>query len=172
MITQYIIPCVIGGILLYGVAKGVNVFESFIEGAKEGLSVAVSILPTLVALMTCVGMFRASGALDVLTSLLAPLVEPFGVPKEVIPLGLLRPISGSGSLIMFEHLLQTYGADSLIGRVASVLQGSTETTFYTIAVYYSAIKVTKTRHTLVCALTADMVGFIMSSVTILYFFGT
>lgn len=170
-LVDFLIPSVIAGILFYGIYKRVNVFEVFLEGAKEGLQIAAGILPALIALMTCVGMFKASGALDVLTDLLSPLTDLIGAPREVIPLALLRPISGSGSLAVFETILRSYGPDSFIGRVASVMQGSTETTFYTIAVYYSAAGITKTRHTLGCALSADVIGFIMSTVTILYFFG-
>lgn len=169
-ISDYIIPVAVLGILVFGLKKGVNVFELFLDGAKEGLGVSIGILPALIGLMTCVGMFKASGGLDVITHLLSPLTEQVMFPGEVIPLALLRPISGSGALVVFEDILKTYGPDSFIGRVASVLQGSTETTFYTIAVYYSAAQITRTRHTLVCALTADMVGFLMSSITILWFF--
>lgn len=169
-ISNFIIPAAVLGILLFGIFKKVNVFDVFLEGAKEGLEVSISILPALIGLMTCVGMFKASGGLDVITYLLAPLTEKIHFPGEVVPLALLRPISGSGALVVFEDILKNYGPDSFIGRVASVLQGSTETTFYTIAVYYSAAKITKTRHTLVCALTADMVGFIMSAATISWLF--
>ncbi len=168
--TDFIIPVVVCGILLYGIFHKVNVFDTFVQGAKEGISVSMGILPALIALMTCVGMLKASGAIDAFTALLEPLASKVMIPKEVIPLALLRPISGSGALVVFEDILKNYGPDSLIGRVASVLQGSTETTFYTIAVYYSAVKVTKTRHTLGCALTADGVGFIMSAVTVWFFF--
>ena len=163
-LSSYIIPCVIAFLLCYGLFKKVPVFDCFIQGAKEGIQVSIQILPALVALMTCVGMFKASGALDILTDLFAPLVSAAGMPKEVVPLALLRPISGSGSLVIFEDLLKTYGADSLIGNIASVMQGSTETTFYTIAVYLSAAQITRTRYTVFCALSADCASFILSGV--------
>jgi spore maturation protein B len=111
-------------------------------------------------------MFKASGALDVLTHALAPMSNAIQVPGELVPLAILRPVSGSGSLAIFENTLNTYGPDSFLGRVASVMQGSTETTFYTIAVYYGAINVQKTRHTVFCALIADFVGFIMSTLAV------
>ena len=168
-ISHYLVPLIIAGVLCYGVAKGTDVFTHFVDGAKEGLSTAAGILPALVALMTCVGMFRASGGLDVLVSALKPLAGV--VPGELIPLGLLRPISGSGALAIYEDLLKTCGADSMTGRMASVLMGSTETTFYTIAVYFGAVQVRRTRHTLACSLTADLTGFIMSVLVTRLLFG-
>ncbi len=170
-LNHYIVPVVLCGILLYGLIKGVRVFDIFLEGAKDGLMVAVRIIPALVALMTAIGMFRASGALDVLSYALRPLAGLLGLPVEVMPLAILRPISGSGGLVLFKDLLAQYGPDSFIGRVASVMQGSTETTFYTIAVYYGAVGVNRTRHTLPAALTADIAGFVMSSLTVIWFFG-
>ena len=117
-------------------------------------------------------MFKASGALDVLSWGLGPLAEGLGLPREVIPLALLRPISGSGAMVLFNDILATYGPDSFIGRVASVMEGSTETTFYTIAVYYGATKVHRTRHTLPSALSADLAGIIMSAVAVRMFLGS
>jgi len=165
-LENMMVPLVICGIILYGLWKDVEIFDCFLTGAREGLATAVDILPALVALMTCVGMFKASGALDVITYALAPLAQAAGIPEEIIPLAILRPISGSGSLVLFTDLLATHGPDSLVGRVASVLQGSSETTFYTIAVYYGAIKVKHIRHTLPAALSADITGFIMSAVMV------
>lgn len=162
-LNNMMIPIVICGILLYGLCKGVDVFDCFLSGAKEGLSTAVGILPALVALMTCVGMFKASGALDILSYALAPVAGATGIPREVIPLALLRPISGSGAMVMFTDILNQYGPDSFVGRVASVMQGSSETTFYTIAVYYGAVKIKNTRHTLPAAFSADVTCFVMSA---------
>ncbi len=167
--NHYIIPVIMCAIVIYSAVKGINVFDTFLSGAKEGFSSGISILPALVALMTAVGMFKASGALDVLTYGLKPLASLLHLPSEVIPLALLRPISGSGALAIFQDIITTYGPDTFIGRVASVMQGSTETTFYTIAVYYGATKINKTRHTLPAALTGDLVGFIMSAVTVRMF---
>lgn len=164
--TSYIIPGVIVFILIYGLIKGGDVFSVFLEGAKDGLKTSVNILPSLIALMTCVGMFKASGGLDILTHTLTPLANAVGAPKELLPLALLRPISGSGALAVFEDVLRQFGAESQIGQTASVLMGSTETTFYTIAVYYGATHIQRTRHTLVCSLSADVTGFIMSALLI------
>ena len=171
-INHFIVPVIIGGIFLYGIYRGVNTFDAFLAGAKEGLSTVVSITPALICLLTAVAMFKASGALDVLSWGLGPLAEGLGLPREVIPLALLRPISGSGAMVLFNDILATYGPDSFIGRVASVMEGSTETTFYTIAVYYGATKVHRTRHTLPSALSADLAGIIMSAVAVRMFLGS
>ncbi len=170
-INHFIVPGIIGGIFLFGVVRGVNTFDAFLEGAREGLSTAVSITPALICLLTAVAMFKASGALDVLSWGLSPLAQAVGLPGEVIPLALLRPISGSGAMVLFNDLLAVYGPDSFIGRVASVMEGSTETTFYTIAVYYGATHVTRTRHTLPSALSADLAGILMSGVAVRLFLG-
>ncbi len=168
--TDFLLPCLIAGILLVGLFKGVPVFDLFLKGAGEGLSLVKLILPALVALITCVGMFNASGGLDLIANGLAPLVEAFGLPRDVVPLALLRPISGSGSLVIFEKILAEHGPDSFVGRVASVLFGSTETTFYTIALYFSAASIKKTGPTLPSALTADLVGFLLSGIFVTMFF--
>lgn len=164
--TDWILPCVIAGIFLWGMAKGVDTFACFLEGAKEGLRVAVSVTPALICLITAVSMFRASGGLDVLVWALSPAAKLLGIPPEVMPLALLRPVSGSGATAVFTDILARYGPDSYIGRVASVMQGSTETTFYTIAVYYGATEVKRTRHTLTSSLSADLVGAVMSAVAV------
>lgn len=162
----YAVPIVILGIVFCGIIKKQNVFDLFLNGAKEGISVAFNILPALIGLMMAVEMFKVSGAMDFIVSVFAPLGNALNFPSEVIPLAIMRPISGSGSLSLFESLLKTYGPDSFIGRVASVMQGSTETTFYTVAVYYGSVGITKTRHTLPAALSADFVGFIMSIISV------
>lgn len=168
--ADWVVPCVIAGIFLWGLARGVNVFDAFTAGAREGLRTAAEILPALVCLLTAVAMFRASGALRVLTAALAPAARLLGIPPEVMPLALLRPVSGSASLALFSDLLKQYGPDSWIGRVASVLQGSTETTFYTVAVYYGAVNIKRTRHTLPASLTADLVGAVMSAAAVRFLF--
>ena len=170
-LTNYIVPLLICGILVYGLTHRVNVFETFVGGAKEGLFVAVRIVPSLVALMTAVGMFKASGALDMFSHLIAPVAQLLHFPAQIIPMAMLRPISGSGAMVLLRDLLSTFGPDSYIGRVASVLEGSAETTFYTMAVYFGATHVSRTRHTLPAALLADLVGFIMSAITVQIFFG-
>lgn len=165
-VSSYMIPAILCIILIYGAYKKVPVFTTFMQGAKEGLEVSIQILPALVALVTAVGMFRASGALDLLTWAISPVAKLLHLPVEVMPLTLLRPISGSGALVIFQDIITNYGPDSFIGRVASVMQGSTETTFYTIALYYGATSVTKTRHTLGSALTGDVIGFVMSALMV------
>ncbi|MDR3552844.1 MAG: spore maturation protein [Clostridia bacterium] len=168
---SYLVPLVIVAIIAFGLFKHENVFELFIGGARDGISAAFSILPALVALMTGVAMFKASGAVDVIVSALAPLGKTLHFPSEVVPLALMRPISGSGSLSVLEQILKTYGPDSLIGRTAAVMQGSTETTFYTIAIYFGSVGITKTRHTVPAALSAEFCGFVMSILAVRMFFG-
>jgi len=165
-IDNMIIPAVICGIIAFGLYKQVDIFVVFVEGAKNGLSTVVTILPPLVALMTCVGMFKASGALDIISYVLSPLSTILQLPQELIPLAVLRPISGSGAMVIFTDLLVTHGPDSYIGRIASVMEGSSETTFYTIAVYFGAVKIAETRHTLAASLTADVAGVVMSAVMV------
>ena len=170
-LSHFIVPVLIGGIFLYGLWRGVDTFGAFLAGAEEGLRTAVSILPALVCLMTAVAMFKASGALDVLSWAAGPLADALGIPREILPLALLRPISGSGAMVLFNDILALYGPDSFIGRVASVLEGSTETTFYTIAVYYGATRVRRTRQTLPAALSADLAGMVMSVFAVRLFLG-
>lgn len=169
-ITAYIIPIIIAIVFIFGLIKKVNVFDEFIEGAKENLEVGISILPTLIAIMTAIGMFKASGALDLISDTIAPLVNLIGFPKECVPLALIRPVSGSGALAVYESVLNGNPPDSYVGRVASVLLGSTETTFYTIAVYYSVTKVRNIRHSVICSLAGDLTGFICSSLLVKYIF--
>ena len=169
--NHYIVPAIAALFLAAGLVEGVPVFDVFMEGAKEGLATAVRILPSLISLMTAVGVFKASGALDMLAQALSPAARLMGLPPEVMPLALLRPVSGSGGMAVFRDLLAAHGPDSFVGRVASVMMGSTETTFYTIAVYYGAVGVRKTRHTLPAALGADLAGFVFSSLAVLWFFG-
>lgn len=164
--TEAIVPIVMCLVMSYALYKGVPVFDTFISGAKGGISTCFRILASLVALMTGVSMLSASGALDILTHAVRPLTELLQIPSEVVPLALLRPISGSGSLAMVEQMITTYGADSLIGRIASVMQGSTETTFYTLAVYIGATRVKRTGCTLPAALTTDFVNFLVSALSV------
>ncbi len=155
LISDWAIPLIIFAIVFHGWIKGVNVFDAFLEGARSGIGVAFRILPALVALITAVGILNASGALDMITLAISPVSKLLGLPGEVVPLALLRPISGSGAMVIFNDLLSKFGPDSEIGRIASVMEGSTETTFYTIAVYYGATSIKNTRHTLSASLTAE-----------------
>ena len=169
--SNFIIPITVAGILGFGLYKKVDVFGEFLEGAKEGLKTVVNIAPAIIALMTCVGMLKVSGTLDILVWVFSPLARLLALPQEVLPLAILRPISGSGALVIFNDLLGTYGPDSFVGRVASVIEGSSETTFYTIAVYFGAVKVSKTKYTLSASLAADLVGFVMSAHMVRLIFG-
>lgn len=164
--SDYVIPVFIALIMVIGLAKRVDVFSEFTDGAKENLKSAFDVLPALIALMTAIGMFKASGGLEIISSAIAPLTEFLGFPKECIPLALIRPVSGSGALAVFESILTEVSPDSFAGRVASVVIGSTETTFYTIAVYYGITKVKKTKHAIASSLTADLTGFILSALTV------
>lgn len=165
-ISVVIMPVLVLGVFAWGLYKGVDVMEAFISGAKENLKTAVGLLPTLCLLMLAVGMLRASGAIEAFTGLVSPLMAKIGFPADCLPLALLRPVSGSGALSILEGILKTHGADSFIGRVASVLMGSTETTFYTVAVYFAATRVKKTRHALTSALAGDFTAFIISALAV------
>jgi len=159
-ISLYAIPVILLAIPLYGFIKKVKVYEAFTEGAKEGFTTAVTIIPYLTAILVAIGIFRASGAMDMLTSAMAPITNLIGMPSEVLPMALMRPLSGGGASGIMNDLFTTYGADSIIGRMASVMNGSTETTFYVLAVYFGAVGIKKTRHALPAGLIADAVGLI------------
>lgn len=157
-------PMVILLIVFYGLKEKNKVFDIFLEGAKEGLEITVSILPTLIGLFVAIGALRSSGVLEMMTHIVSPILEIFRFPSELMPLAILRPISGSGSIAVATDIMKNCGVDSLIGMMASTIMGSTETTFYTIAVYTSCIKIKKTRYILVGALVADIVGILASVV--------
>ncbi len=169
-LSDYILPTIVVLIVLYGGFKGVDVFNVFIDGAKSGFKTVFNIIPSLIALLLSINMLKASGGLDVLLSLLSPIGDFLGIPRDIIPLTILSPISGSGSLGVYESILKDFGPDSFIGRCASVMMGSTETTFYTLALYYGSIGVKKTRHTVPSALCADFTSFILSPRFVKVFF--
>lgn len=160
--NNFLIPSVVVLIIIYGTLKGVDVFGEFLDGAKEGLKTVLNITPSLVALILAVNMLKSSGALETLCAILSPIADFLGIPSEVMPLTILSPISGSGSLGMFESILKDFGPDSFAGRCASVMMGSTETTFYAITLYYGSVNIKKSRHTLPSALCADFTSFILS----------
>lgn len=169
--TDYIIPLITAGIIIYAVFKRVDVFSAFCEGAQEGLTACRDIIPPLVLLLVCVGMFRASGAVEALTELLKPLCSAFSFPAECFSMVLLRPFSGSGAVALYNDIALANGADSLAERTAAVLLGSSETTFYTIAVYFSSVKVKNTRYALPSALAADLTAWIVCGISVMMFFG-
>ena len=160
--SQWIMPALIFGMLAIGVVRKVRVYEVFVAGAKEGFSLAVMIIPYLVAILSAVGMLRASGGLQRIVDWVSPVTEAFGIPGEVLPLALLRPLSGSGAFGITAELIDTYTPDSLIGNIASTMNGSTETTFYVLAVYFGSIGVTKIRHAVPAGLAADITGVFAS----------
>ena len=162
-ISSVIIPLLLALISLWALREKINVYEALTDGAAEGLRVLLRIFPHLLVLLTALSMFRASGALDALTALLRPALEWLGIPPETAPLVLLRPLSGSGGLAVGSELINTYGPDSAVGRTAAVMLGSSETTFYTVAVYFGAAGIKKLRHTLPAALIADMAGFLAAA---------
>ena len=157
-ISLWAMPVLLVAIPLVGIVRGVKVYDVFIEGAKEGFDVAVRIIPFLVGILVAIGMFRGSGAMDLLTDVLRPLVAPIGFPPELVPLGILRSLTGSGSLAFTTDLIKTHGPDSFLGRTAATMYGSTETTFYVLAVYFGAVSVRRTRHAVPAALFADLVA--------------
>ncbi len=162
-ISSVIIPLLLALISLWALREKINVYEALTDGAAEGLRVLLRIFPHLLVLLTALSMFRASGALDALTALLRPVLKWMGIPPETAPLVLLRPLSGSGGLAIGSDLINTYGPDSTVGRTAAVMLGSSETTFYTVAVYFGAAGIKKLRHTLPAALIADMAGFLAAA---------
>jgi len=161
-ITKSIIPIIVVIIITYGMIKGRKVYEWFIEGAKEGLKVCLNIFPYLLAMIIAVNIFREAKLLDLLNNMIAPLGSLIGLPKEIIPLVLVKPLSGSGAIGILTDIVKTYGPDSYIGLIASVIMGTTETIFYTITVYFGAIQIKKIRHTLWAAVLADLTAIIIS----------
>lgn len=160
-----LIPLLLLGTALYALAKKQDVYSALLLGGKEGLKLLFSIAPALVMLLTAVHMLRASGAMELLSRWLAPVTEFIGIPAEILPLVLIRPFSGSAALAVGADLMQTYGADSSIGRTAAVMLGSTETTFYTISVYFGSVGIKKTRYAIPAALVADLTGFFIAALT-------
>ena len=166
--TDLLIPALMIGIAAIALAKKRDVYAALTEGGLEGLKLLFSIAPALVMLLSAVYMLRASGAIELLTAYLAPVSGFFGIPAETLPLVLLRPFSGSAALAVGADLMTVYGADSTVGRTAAVMLGSTETTFYTISVYFGAAGIKKTRYAVPAALIADLTGFLMASITAKY----
>ncbi len=165
-ISAWVVPSLMVGFLLFGVVKKVPVYETFVEGAKEGFEVAVRIIPYLVAILVAVGMLRNSGALAVITQAISSVTASFGLPGEAVPMALLRPLSGSGAYGVMASIIEdpAIGPDSYTGYLVSTLQGSTETTFYVLAVYFGAVQVQRVRHALAAGLTADLAGIIAAVV--------
>ena len=165
-LTSLIVPAVIAGVLIYGVCTKTDVFTEFTAGVREGLHTVYDIFPSLFCLVVTVGAFRASGASEVITGILAPALGAIGFPPECGTLLILRPFSGSGSIAIFEQILTEFGPDSFPGRVASVILGSSETTFYTLSVYFASVKAKKTRYALAAALIGDITCALVSAAAV------
>lgn len=171
IISAWAVPVMIAFIPLYAYFKKVPVYESFVDGAKDGFSTAIGIIPHLVGMMVAISVFRASGALEFFVGWLGPLMDKLRVPEEVLPLGLLRPLTGTGSLAFTTDLIKTYGPDSMIGRIASTIQGSTDTTLYVLTVYFGAVGIRNGRYALKVGLFSDVVGFVAAIAVCLLLFG-
>jgi spore maturation protein B len=169
-ISLWAMPVLLVLIPLVGMIRKVKVYDVFIEGAKEGFDVAVRIIPFLVGILVAIGMFRGSGAMDLLLSGLRPLVAPIGFPPELVPLAILRSLTGSGSLAFTTDLIKTHGPDSVIARTAATMYGSSETTFYVLAVYFGSVGVRRTRHAVPAALIADLVAAVAAVVICAWMF--
>ena len=169
-LSSLVAPLLLAAVAAFGLGRRVDIYGALTHGAEEGLTVLLRIVPALVGLLTAVSMFRASGAMEWLSGLLAPVLGWLGIPSETAPLLLIRPISGSGALAVATDLMRTHGPDSYIGRVAAVMLGSTETTFYTIAVYFGSAGIHRTRHAVPAALAADLTGFAASALAVRLFF--
>ena len=169
--TDYVVPGLLVGASLMALRRKENAYDLLLQGGAEGLKLVVTILPALVVLLTAVQMLRASGAVDLLSGFLSPVFSFFGIPPETAMLVLIRPISGSAALAVGAELMAAHGPDSLIGRTAAVMLGSTETTFYTISVYFGAAGIRKTRYAVPAALLADLVGFLTASWTVRWIYG-
>ncbi|WP_127588219.1 spore maturation protein [Paenibacillus koleovorans] len=170
MMSAWAIPVLVVLIPLYAMYRKIPVYETFVEGAKDGFDTAIRIIPHLVGMMVAISVFRASGAMDWMLGWFRPLFDAFGVPSEVLPLAILRPITGSGSLAFTTELIKEFGPDSMIGRIASTIQGSTDTTLYVLIVYFGAVGIRRGRYALKVGLISDLVGFIASILICLLIF--
>lgn len=163
-ISAAFVPVFIAGIVIYGIIKKVAVYEKFVEGAKQGLETVIRILPYVVGFIFAINIFSASGCLDYMTAALRPVLLPIGIPPEILPLALMRPFSGSAGIGLLTNILNRYGPDSFIGRMASTHMGSSETLFYTVALYFGSVGIKKTRYTIPASLIAEASGLISSAI--------
>lgn len=169
-LSNWIFLSFVVGIPCYAGLKKINVFDAFVTGAKQGFETSISIMPYLIAMMVAIGMLRASGFFDLLNQLLGPVLIAIGMPPELLPLAIIRPFSGSASTGIMAELIHQYGGNSMIGKTAATIMGSTETTFYVIAVYFGAVGIKRTRHAIPAGLLADLAGIIASVVVCRYLF--
>lgn len=161
-VSVWAIPFLLLAVPIYGQIKKVPVYEAFVEGAEEGFKTAVKIIPFLVGMMVAISVFRASGAMDYLIHFITPLMILLGAPPEVLPMAVMRPLSGSGTLGIATELMRIYGPDSFIGRLASVMQGTTDTTFFVLTVYFGSVAIKRYKYALITGLSADIIGLIAS----------
>lgn len=169
-LSTLIIPLLILFVIIHGLHKRVPVYEVFVDGAQQGFHIAIKIIPYLVAMLFAIAMFRASGALEVMLDVMAPAFAWLNIPPEVLPMAIIRPLTGSGSLAVLSDLVQTHGEDSIIVKIAATMFGSTETTFYVLAVYFGAVNIGKTRYAVQTGLIADAAGFIAAVATCYWLF--
>jgi len=169
--AAFILPAIVLFTLLHGLYKRVAVYEVFVEGARDGFSMAVKIIPYLVAILVAIAMFRASGAMSLLSAWLAPLFNWLGIPADILTMAMMRPLSGSGSVAVLADLMQQHGDNSLVVKMAATMFGSTETTFYVIAVYFGSVAIRRTSYAVQVGLLADLAGFIAAVVVCLWLFG-
>ncbi len=169
-ISLWFIPVLIAFILIYATIKKVPTYETFVEGGKEGIQIAVQLIPFLLGMLVAVSVFRASGALDFFIHLLKPFLDWLGIPSEIVPLALIRPISGAAGLAITTDLITTFGPDSYIGRLASVIQGSTDTTLYILTVYFGAVGIKKMKYALKVGLWADFIGVVCAIIFVTLLF--
>lgn len=169
-LSNWIFLAFVAGIPCYAMLKKINVFDAFVTGAKQGFETSINIMPYLIAMMVAIGMLRASGFFELLNQLLAPLLAAIGMPSELLPLAIIRPFSGSASTGIMAELIHQYGGNSVIAKTAATMMGSTETTFYVIAVYFGAVGIKRTRHAIPAGLLADLAGIIASVVVCRYLF--
>ncbi len=162
LLSVVAIPALVLLIVVTGAVRKVKIYETFVEGAKEGFTIGIRIIPYLVAMLVAIGIFRAGGAMDILTDILSPLTNLIGMPAETLPMALMRPLSGSGALGVMSETFSAHGADSLIGRMVSVMMGSGETTFYVLAVYFGSVGITRTRQAVPAGIIADIVSIVVS----------
>jgi spore maturation protein B len=170
VISLWLIPVIIGFILIYGTLKKVPTYETFVEGGKEGITISFSIIPYLVGMLVAISIFRASGALDFLMNIMKPALDILNIPAEIVPLALIRPISGTAALGLTSDIIATYGPDSFIGMLAATMQGSTDTTLYVLTVYFGAVGIKKMGDALKVGLLADLVGIVASIVIVTLMF--
>jgi spore maturation protein B len=170
VISLWLMPVIIGIILIYGTFKKIPTYETFVEGGKEGITISFSIIPYLVGMMVAISIFRASGALEFLMNIMKPMLEFLNIPAEIVPLAFIRPISGTAALGITSDIIATYGPDSFIGMLAATMQGSTDTTLYVLTVYFGAVGIKKMGDALKVGLLADLIGIIASIIIVTLMF--